>query len=136
MKKQEKTTGGAYPTPQMAAITYITADTYSKISESDRVNCKKICAAILDELNGQGEYAAAETFKFMVGCGICIARIKGKVKILPIIGRGYWTLAGYATFRQHLIKSRDLLPLTNAINLLDKLADYQFFETVSTKDSE
>lgn len=110
-------------------IHYITAD---KLNESDRQTSNKLCANILDELNGTAEYRTAEVFKFMIACGIYIFRNKQyRIEILPIVGRGYWTAAGYANFRQHFIDSGEYLPLVKILQDMNKKCVY--FDSVSTK---
>ena len=90
-------------------ISFLTLEQYQTIvSEQEKKGSQDLAAKILDELKYQIEPAAVETFSYMIRMGFIISRngTTGKVKILPIIGRGHWQLESWEKFRQIIQKDK------------------------------
>ena len=121
-------------------ISFLTLEQYQTIvSEQEKKGSQDLAAKILDELKYQGETAAVETFSYMIRMGLIISRngTTGKVKILPIIGRGHWQLESWEKFRQLIQKDKkSVMPIVRAIRLFENGKLRYNAEKVSTKKND
>ena len=117
---------------------YAISEKYAeKVIEKRLVEIKEeVLKVLLDELKYQGETAAVETFSYMIRMGLLFSRngTSGKVKILPIIGRGHWQLESWEKFRQLIQKDKkSVMPIVRAIRLFENGKLRYNAEKVSTK---
>ena len=85
-------------------IEYIESEDISLMSFENYAENQKLQILLLINLKSEGKNDTYNVLNIMVRCGSLLVRDKGKLKILPIIGKGHWTINSWKKFRNETLK--------------------------------
>ena len=85
-------------------IKYIESEDISSMSFENYAENRKLQMLLLINLKSEGKNDTYNVLNIMVRCGSLLVRDKGKLKILPIIGKRHWAINSWKKFRNETLK--------------------------------